>query len=136
MDSACIDPSFLASDYLNIVEQYPPPSPVYIQKHLRWIYRIYLQPKKDEPLDYENWKHRLWKFLARPYLSELEQFRHFIALYSNLNKSPLPESLSYIRETSFHSIRHHKLQDDDDFGSDECFGDDFNIQAIELLFHA
>ena len=73
-DSACIDPSFLASDYLNFVEQYPPPSPVYIQKHLRWIYRIYLQPKKDEPLDYENWKHRLWKFLARPYLSELEQF--------------------------------------------------------------
>ena len=75
--------------------------------------------------DFLLWKHRLRKFLARPYLSELEQFRHFIALYSNLNKSPLPESLIYIREPSFYNVRHHKLQDDDDFGSVECFGDEF-----------
>lgn len=134
--SDCMDPSILACEYLDLVEQFPPPSPLYIQKHLRWIYRIYLQPPKNEPFDYQNWKHRLWKFLARPYLVELEQFRHFIALYSKLNNSPLPESLKYIQDPSFHSIRHYQLHDEDD-DSVECNAhecDTFHTQAIELLF--
>jgi len=103
------DPAFLAAEYLDYCEKYPPPSALYIQKHLRWIFRKYLQPEKKEgknDYDYNDWRVRLWTFLVRPYLKTVYQFRQVVTLYVKLNESTLPESLKYQPEPSFHSIRH------------------------------
>jgi tRNA-dihydrouridine synthase len=101
------DPAFLAAEYLDCAEKYPPPSPLYLQKHLRWIFRACLQPKKKYPDDYADWRPRLWTFLVRPYLETIDQFRQVVALYVKLNGSDMPESLSNQPEPSFQSIRHH-----------------------------
>ena len=102
------DPLFLAAEYLECAELHPPPSVLYIQKHLRWIFRKYLQPAKEE-LDFSDWRYRLWTFLARPYLQTIDQFRQVVALYAKLSGSELPESLANHKEVSFRSIRHQHL---------------------------
>ncbi len=107
------DPASLAAEYLNYCEQYPPPSPLYIQKHLRWIFRKYLQPQDElegKNYDYSDWRLRLWTFLVRPYVKNIYQFRQVVHLYVNLNGSKLPESLRGLPSPSFKSIRHHREQ--------------------------
>jgi len=103
------DPLFLAAEYLECAELYPPPSVLYIQKHLRWIFRKYLQPAKKKEFDFSGWRYRLWTFLARPYLETVDQFRQVVVLYAKLSGSELPESLANHKEVSFRSIRHRHL---------------------------
>jgi tRNA-dihydrouridine synthase len=107
------DPAFLAAEYLDCCERYPPPSALYIQKHLRWIFRKYLQPERkmeEKDYDYNDWRLRLWTFLARPFLETIYQFRQFVALYVKFNGSELPASLSNQPEPSFKSIRQYRDQ--------------------------
>ena len=98
--SSIIDPSRvadMAAEYLEYCKRYPPPSPLYIQKHLRWIFRDELQSKitrRPSPHEFrDDWRLRLWTFLVRPYLLTLHQFRQVVALYVNLRGCDLPESL-------------------------------------------
>ena len=42
-------PAYLAAEYLDYCEKYPPPSTLYIRKHLRWIFREELQPAQRYP---------------------------------------------------------------------------------------
>ena len=41
---SCVEAVAVAEEYLVLAEQYPPPSALYISKHLRWIFRAALQP--------------------------------------------------------------------------------------------
>ncbi|CAJ1952923.1 unnamed protein product [Cylindrotheca closterium] len=103
------DPAELGAEYLDCCEEYPPPSALYIQKHLRWIFRIHLEPAKakdGDKIDYSDWRVRLWTFMVRPYITTLYQFRLLIALYVKLNGSTLPAPLQSLPEPSFKSIRH------------------------------
>ena len=104
-------PAVLAAEYLDCAELYPPPSHLYIQKHLRWIFRRYLEPLSDdlERFPYIDWKARLWTFLVRPYITTLDQFRQVVALYAKLSSSALPQSLNAYRHATFHSIRHRRF---------------------------
>ena len=57
------DVATLAVEYLEMAENYPPPSYLYIQKHLRWIFRDTLQPEDDcsfDNKDYSDWRVKLW----------------------------------------------------------------------------
>ena len=78
----------LALDYLDYAERYPPPSYLYVQKHLRWIFRDALMPE-DEPgfdkSDYTDWRVKLWPLLVRSFVRTIEQFRLFVALYVRLS---------------------------------------------------
>jgi tRNA-dihydrouridine synthase 1 len=103
-----IDPAFLAVEYLDSAEESPPPSPLYIRMHLRWIFRSFLHPEQGYPESYEDWRPRLWTFLVRPYLETIDQFRQVVALYVKLNCSELPPSLRDFPDPSFQSIRHHR----------------------------
>lgn len=102
------DPEHLAAVYLEHCKKYPPPSYLYIQKHLRWIFRPYLQ--QQQQIDYNDWKVRLWTFLVRPYIQSIFQFQQFVLLYIKLNGSMnnIPPSLQHQPEPSFQSIRHHR----------------------------
>jgi tRNA-dihydrouridine synthase len=119
------NPAILAAEYIDCCEKYPPPSPLYIQKHLRWIFRDYLAQESSSttPYDYSDWRFRLWTFLVRPYLKSLYQFRQVVVLYVKLDHESrsgstrtlsstvswlekLPESLQHLPEPSFKSIRH------------------------------
>jgi tRNA-dihydrouridine synthase len=102
------DPAMLAAEYLESCQRYPPVTPLYIQKHLRWIFRPYLEPKdKKSSESFKDWRPRLWTFLVRPYLQTMDQFRAVVVLYVQLNKSEMPASLRDEPEPSFKSIRHH-----------------------------
>ena len=100
------DPASLAAEYLECAHMYPPPSPLFIRKHLRWIFRETLEPADATAIDYKDWRPRLWTFLVRPYLETMDQFRQVVALYVKLNGSEMPESLKDVPEPSFKSIRH------------------------------
>lgn len=102
-----LDPAFLAALYLTYVERHPPPSPLFIRRHLRWIFRSVLQPdaSSTKQIDYSDWRPRLWTFLVRPYLTSLSQFQQVVALYVKLNQSAMPPSLTHISEATFASIR-------------------------------
>ena len=97
------EPQHLALEYLDLAERHPPPSYLYIQKHLRWIFRDVLQPEYDHAFvkfDYSDWRVKLWKFLVRPYLRSIKQFRLFVALYIQLscgeNSDGVPESIRHL----------------------------------------
>ena len=83
-----IDVASLALEYLEYAERYPPPSYLYVQKHLRWIFRDALMPE-DEPgfdkSDYTDWRVKLWPLLVRSFVRTIEQFRLFVALYVRLS---------------------------------------------------
>ena len=109
-----VDPAFLAAEYLDCCEKYPPPSPLYIQKHLRWIFRKYLQPERSirkATYDYNDWRVRLWTFLVRPFLETIFQFRQVVVLYAKLNGSGLPISLRDQPLPSFKSIKNSQKID-------------------------
>eukprot|EP00980_Cylindrotheca_fusiformis_P018265 scaffold5939_cov111-Cylindrotheca_fusiformis.AAC.4 len=105
-------PANLAAEYLDFCELYPPPSPLYIRSHLRWIFRADLEPKTqpggNNTMDYKDWRARLWTFMVRPYLETIYQFRLLVALYANLSCSDMPESLLYLPDPSFQSVRHSR----------------------------
>eukprot|EP00529_Nitzschia_sp_RCC80_P012424 CAMPEP_0113475834 /NCGR_PEP_ID=MMETSP0014_2-20120614/19337_1 /TAXON_ID=2857 /ORGANISM="Nitzschia sp." /LENGTH=558 /DNA_ID=CAMNT_0000368791 /DNA_START=136 /DNA_END=1809 /DNA_ORIENTATION=+ /assembly_acc=CAM_ASM_000159 len=85
--SSMIIPAILASGYLEYARKYPPPNELYFQTHFRWFFRsrLLLVAPPDEhdgtttqqqppQLDYKNnWRHRFWSFLHRPYLKRIEQ---------------------------------------------------------------
>ena len=106
-------PFEVACEYIEYAEQYPPPSYLYIQKHLRWILRDVLQPSDDpsfDKTDYSDARVKLWTFLVRAYLRTIEQFRLFLALYLKLgceNKVEcVPESIRVlIEDVSFKSVK-------------------------------
>lgn len=108
-----VDPAVLAADYLESCEEYPPPTPLFIQKHLRWIFRPYLEPKDKSSESFKDWRPRLWTFLVRPYLQSMNQFRQVVTLYVKLNGSELPASLRDQPEPSFKSIRNHQSLSND-----------------------
>ena len=98
-----VDVTTVAVEYLDFVDIYPPPSYLYIQKHLRWIFRDTLQPEDEQsfdPGDYSDWRVKLWTFLVRPYLRTNEQYRMFVALYVKLSGSrthdEAPESIRHL----------------------------------------
>lgn len=84
-DEFATSPAHLAAEYLEYAEQHPPPCYLYIQKHLRWIFRKELQPEDELNIDYADWRPRLWGFLVRSYLRTVEQFRLIVALYVKLS---------------------------------------------------
>ena len=98
-------PSSLANEYINFAIKYPPPDPLYIRKHFRWIFRNELEPKKplitDE--DWQNatndvkngWRVKLWTFLVRPYLKSLKQFRNVCKLYDVNSEGNLNRNIKY-----------------------------------------
>ena len=108
--------SSLAFEYLSFCEKYPPPSPLYIRKHFRWIFRNILEPK--EPLvtsedwqkmvnDPDNgWKLKMWTFLNRPYLVSIAQFKDICKLYEFKMGIATNKKRQAIEEVpSFRSIR-------------------------------
>jgi len=101
----------LASQYLDFAEIYPPPSYLYIQKHLRWIFRSSLQPENDPSFnatDWKDWRVKMWSFLVRPYLRSVEQFRGFLALYvqQSGNEDRVPDSiLRLVSDVTFGSVK-------------------------------
>lgn len=106
-----VAPANLAAEYLDYCERYPPPSPLYVRSHLRWIFREILQPEPRTHLkdyDYKDWRVRLWTFMVRPYLETIYQFRLLVALYAKLSGSTMPEELHYLPDPSFRSIRHSR----------------------------
>jgi len=111
--ASSFEPQYLALEYLDLAEQYPPPSYLYIQKHLRWIFRDILQPEDDPSFvktNYSDWRVKLWSFLVRPYLRNIEQFRLFVALYVQLSgaaeKDEVPEGIRHlVPDVSFGSVK-------------------------------
>jgi len=128
-------PQNLATEYLDFCTKHPPPSYLYIQKHLRWIFRESLQPEDEEfnPQDYSDYRVRLvgtmkftlqcrffktyhsfkWSFLVRPYLRSIYQYRLFVALFvkqSGGDKEDQPESIKhFIADVTYKSIKKAKL---------------------------
>jgi len=98
--------SELALEYLDYAEEYPPPSYLYIQKHLRWIFRETLQPKGIDTNDYSDYRVKLWTFLVRPYLRNSDQFRLFCALYVRLSGDDVPNSISHlVNDVTFKTVK-------------------------------
>ena len=106
---AVSEPHCITLEYLEMAEICPPPSYLYIQKHLRWIFRDRLQPSDNfDSTDYSDWRVKLWTFLVRPYLRSIEQFKLFVALYVKLSdqmEGNLPESIQHLLDVSFSSIK-------------------------------
>jgi tRNA-dihydrouridine synthase len=100
-------------EYISYAEKYPPPSYLYIQKHLRWILRHVLQPTDDPSFnktDYADPRVKLWTFLVRPYLRTIEQFRLFLALYLKLGcetgVDTIPQNVKQlIDDVTFKSVK-------------------------------
>ena len=118
LERMCHNPAYLAAEYLEFCERFPPPSTLYIRKHLRWIFREELQPAERYPDaavfrdPVTGWRARLWTFLARPYINSLDQFRQIIGLYSKkAGVDPLPASIARLpAETfSFKAIRNKNI---------------------------
>ena len=112
-DMKSVEPEVLALEYLDSAEQYPPPSYLYIQKHLRWIFRDILQPKNDpcfDKRDFSDYRVKLLSFLVRPYLRSIEQYRLFVALYVKLSSdekfNQAPASIRHlIDDVTFGSVK-------------------------------
>jgi len=108
-------PQDLALEYLDFAQKYPPPSYLYIQLHLRWIFRDTLQPKDKDfnPQDYSDYRVRLWTFLVRPYLRSIAQYRLFVALFVKLSggeKEDQPKSIRHlVDDVTYRAVKKAKL---------------------------
>ncbi|KAL7529002.1 hypothetical protein ACHAXR_002738 [Thalassiosira sp. AJA248-18] len=105
-----LEPQYVAIEYLELAESFPPPAYLYIQKHMRWIFRDTLQPEKDprsfDRLDYSSWRVKLLTFLESRNLRSIEQFRLFVALYVKLSECEPPESIrNLVKDVSFGSVK-------------------------------
>ncbi len=111
-------PQLLAAEYLDYCETYMPPSPYYIRKHLRHIFRAQLQgPAPDAPKKWrqkwqlESWRNRMWHLISRNHLSSIWQFRQTVHLFCVLSKLPtkdVPASVRDLDYPTFKSIRFRK----------------------------
>jgi tRNA-dihydrouridine synthase len=106
LEQVIIDPAVIAAEYLEFVDQYPPPSSLFIARHFRWFFRSQLQPKTCRKEEFNSWRARLWTFLVRPYLQTVHQFRQVIVMYVYKNGSEMPHGLRHIPEPTFSNIRH------------------------------
>ena len=105
----------LVAEYLEYAEQHPLPCYLYLQKHLRWIFRKELQPDDELNIDYTDWRPRLWGFLVRSYLRTVEQFRLVVALYVKLSiedghgvdsRDDIPASINnLVKDVTFKSVK-------------------------------
>ena len=103
-------PADLADEYLDMCERHSVPSPLFIRRHLRWIFRAELEP--DGPADLaarDSWRARLWTFLVRPYLETLWQFREVVRLFRHLEAGGAATDGA----PSFKSVRSGEAVDDD-----------------------
>jgi tRNA-dihydrouridine synthase len=108
----------IAAEYLNFAEKYRPPTPYYIRKHLRWIFRQLLQgPPPDAPKKWrkkwqqEKWRNQMWHYISRSYLTSMWQFRqvvHLFCILSLVDVDAIPPSIASLQKPSFHSIRFRK----------------------------
>ena len=108
-------PAHMAAEYLEYAKQHPPPCYLYLQKHLRWIFRKELQPEDELNIDYTDWRPRLWGFLVRSYLRTVEQFRLVVALYVKLSiedghgvdsKNGIPASIKdLVKDVTFKTVK-------------------------------
>lgn len=108
----------LAAEYLDFCEKILPPSPYYIRKHLRWMFRAELQgPSPNASKQWkkqwqsEPWRNKLWHLISRNNLTSLWQFRQMIHLYcifSKINRADIPLSVSVLDYPTFKSIRYKK----------------------------
>ena len=109
----------MAAEYLDFCEKYRPPTPYYIRKHLRWIFRSLLQgPSSDAPKKWrrqwekEQWRNQMWHYISRSYLTSLWQFRQVVHLFCLLSfvseEEQIPVSVASLEKPSFHSIRFRK----------------------------
>ena len=108
-------PAHLAVEYLEYAKQHPPPCYLYLQKHLRWIFRKELQPEDELNIDYTDWRPRLWGFLVRSYLRTVEQFCLVVALYVKLsmkdtiskdNADVIPVSINnLVKDVTFKTVK-------------------------------
>mmetsp|Transcript_49947 Transcript_49947/g.98668 ORF Transcript_49947/g.98668 Transcript_49947/m.98668 type:complete len:384 (-) Transcript_49947:26-1177(-) len=100
------EPVDVALEYMSLVEQFPPPSVLFVSKHLRWIFREMIQSTYDAAMAAArehgtaptDWRVHVWKFLAQPFLTEAWQFTEvvkYIAAKTNDEESKL--SLKDIR---------------------------------------
>jgi tRNA-dihydrouridine synthase len=121
-----LNPALLAADYLEFATNFPPPNPLFIRKHLRWIFRSTLQPAEDfTDSDYKtDWRPRLWTFLVRPYLETMDQFRAIVLMYIRLTNIDaaackpgeasrtleVPLSLQGLPDPTFKSIRGARIR--------------------------
>ena len=104
-------PADLADEYLDMCERHSVPSPLFIRRYLRWIFRAELEP--DGPADLaarDSWRARLWTVLVRPYLETLWQFREVVRLFRHLEAGGAPTDGA----PSFKSVRSGETVDDDD----------------------
>lgn len=110
-----MDPADIAAAYLTHVEQHPPISCLFLQRHMRWFFRSALQPNTKHKREFQDWKARLWTFLARPYLQTLEQFQQVVVLYAQLSGGQIPTSLrnKAFPVPTFSSIRHNREETDE-----------------------
>lgn len=117
-DNIAHDVVTLALDYLDYAERYPPPSYLYIQKHMRWVFRDVLQPENDatfKKFDYTDYRVKLWFLLVRSYVRNIEQFKLFVALYVKLSnegdtvaddRSVVPQSIHHlVQDATFGSVK-------------------------------
>ena len=114
-------PAILASQYLTYAKRFLPPNEKYVQTHFRWFFRSVLapQPFGSDPDYKNNWRHRFWSFLHRPYLRHIEQFELIVVLYcsmAGLTKDQIPPPLQHLDIPSFSTIRHYG---DMDYKSEE-----------------
>ena len=108
----------LAAEYLDFCEKILPPSPYYIRKHLRWMFRAELQgPSPNASKQWkkqwqsEPWRNKLWHLISRNNLTSLWQFRQMIHLYcifSKIDQADIPLSVSVLDYPTFKSIRYKK----------------------------
>lgn len=77
----------MAMEYLDFAERFPPPSPLYMRKHLRWLFRDRLQKSyvsaradwlEGKAKDQAGWEAQAWAFMEQPCLTELWQFRELV----------------------------------------------------------
>ena len=127
VEEKCTDPmdpksavqcASLGCEYLDFCEKFRPPTPYYIRKHLRWIFRFLLQgPSPESSKEWrqkwqkEAWRNQMWHYLTRNYCSSLWQFRQVIHLFcvmERMEEGDIPSSCAVLGRPSFKAIRYRK----------------------------
>lgn len=117
------NPAETALEYLDLAEQYPPPSPLYVRRHLRWLFRAHLQEAytsarqgwlEGEGAGQADWRARTWHFLEQPCLDGIWQFRELVRYVAHHQGWPI--SLVVDRVLSLREIRmgRPELKEDSD----------------------
>uniref|UniRef100_A0A7S1SB92 Uncharacterized protein n=1 Tax=Alexandrium catenella TaxID=2925 RepID=A0A7S1SB92_ALECA len=114
--------AMMAWEYLDFAERFPPPSPLYIRKHLRWLFRADLQHSytaaharwlEGKDLDAADWHARAWTFLEQPYLTEVWQFRELVRFIASRQGVQLGGQLDGRPILSLRDIRRGRCAEED-----------------------